>query len=55
MRKKQGKSFNLYLQEDLMARAKLEADTKDRSTSFIVNLALKLYFSLPEEKRKVAA
>jgi len=43
MRKKEGKSFTLYLPADVMARAKLVADERDRSTSQIVTAALREY------------
>ena len=46
-RKKQGKSYTLYLPEHLMQRANLVADERGRSTSFIVAQALKSYLRPP--------
>lgn len=45
MKKKVGKSYTLYIPEHLMAKARLVADEKERSTSFVVACALKEYFS----------
>ena len=48
MKKKIGKSVTLYIPEHLMAKAKVVADERERSTSFIVACALKQYLN-PEE------
>ena len=49
-KKKQGKSYTLYLPRHLMQRAVLVADERERSTSFIVAQALKAYLRPPEER-----
>ena len=42
-KKKQGKSYTLYLPKHLMQRAALVADERNRSTSFVVAQALRSY------------
>jgi len=48
MRKRFGKSYTLYLPEQVMARAKVLADERERSTSQIVTTALKEYLNRPK-------
>lgn len=49
MKKKEGKSYTLYLPDHLMAKVRMMADANERSTSFVVACALKQYFSMMQK------
>lgn len=49
VKKKVGKSFTMYLPESLVAKAKVIADDRDQSVSFIVACALRQYVSDPQK------
>lgn len=49
MRKKEGKSFTLYLPKNMMDKARVLADERDKSTSFIVACALRDYLGKPKD------
>ena len=45
MRKRIGKQFTFYLPDGLVAKAKVMADERDKSTSHIVACALRQYLA----------
>lgn len=55
MRKKEGRSYTLYLPKPLMDKARVMADERDKSTSFVVSCALRQYLSNPPKDNAPAA
>jgi hypothetical protein len=55
VRKKQGRSYTLYLPENLVAHARVVADARDRSMSFVIACALREYLAKPAKDDAPAA
>ena len=49
MRKKEGRSYTLYLPKTLMDKASVLADEREKSTSFVVACSLREYLSAPKK------
>ena len=55
MRKRTGSSYNLYLTDFYIKKAQMLADETDRSTSFIVNCALRNFLENPPKNHVLMA